>query len=1325
MAPVHFAARYGTDRVTTENLVSTLMNSMNNPLQQDKFGNTVVHHAILNGDPEVRRALTILVVHLEITVGLVIKTKFKWKDLRKTTNHQKHDGLHLASEKGYGEVIEILMREGKAEAKYQNKQNMNALHIAVKEKKPECVDMILKLISEQKDSYKDLTKILNEEDKKGNTPLCIGIEKKYDDIVHLLLEKQKEVGFQKKEGLLNFCAKHGNIEIMADLYGHFKLADNEEINVDYPLHFAIEANNREIVQLLIEIGADINRNIGGKVSLEVAIEKGHSEIVDILLVHKQLDWQKFSLKKNVRQINLLHYAVRSGKSIVIEDLLKFLMKKNNNLCTKMLTGKDHEEGNTPLHFACNSPSFLKEEIESFVEYYRRQDVRLHELKNDNGHTPLHLASISGNIEFVKALCVMQTEGGKSDMDMELIEVTDIDDNKAMHVAAKYKQPDVLDFLLRCSQDHKPTNSYGKTPLHCASESGTVECVEKILSLVDEKNRKCGSKKIVNVDNKDSQGNTSLHLASRNGFDKIVKRLLDSGGDVMIIDQKGRNALQLAIEKEQEKVVETIIESKSWMKSLRASYTIHRGFQHVLDTPMRLLIRNLPEMAERVLDRCREVSINAKDQKEITNYNFEYLEDTFRYKLKEEDDKKLYKHVDNLKETIDFNEEDIEEDGDFAAPYTYYGDIFVSNHPLMVINNYKQQNLLQHDVTSTLINRKWNHFGKWFYYFNFLFYSCFLATLTTYVLSSQPYNPQMYPNLYQCSPYFSDHQFDNKNQTYLFPEEVFQGSRDTLNYGSRTILVVLTFIRFLSIVIGHEFKIVWETTVKVCFILKEFCLLLVSPFLSKKKKKTQEEKEAIKIEVPSQNLFYFFLKQEWALIFDLAVYIQALVIAFNETYVIETPEHPQLRTYLRSCFQWQVSAACVTLAWINLLVYMRQMSLVGKYIIILNDIIYTFVTFVVIFIIFVIGFTFGFYLLLHTQGSFETISTAFMKTLIMMSGEFDYGDIFFPDGEASAPFPTITYILFIVFFILLALILLNLLVGLSVSDVAIFVEVADLKKMSMRLKFVLNMEHFYRQWSRLFAHRKLPLFIKKILQILGKIFPAVRRITTWKKESDLNGDNHIGKMWKQVIADNVQEEKKNDLVELKHKTELIEERIEQIEKDIIKTMKQLKEINFEARKNDKERKIEIQETLALIKAMEEKGEVEKEKRKKEAQETKELIISLKENRENDKKETLALIKAMEERREREKEEIKKEAQETQALIRYLEKKRQNEKKEGKKQSKADGKKMKNIEDNVGEILDLLRRRRSELDDDEFRRTTENDQNQNTETRNLPSSHYILI
>ena len=70
------------------------------------------------------------------------------------------------------------MREGKAQAKYQNTQQMNALHTAVKENKLDCVEMILKLTSGQRDAFMDLTEILNQEDERENTPIRIAIEKK-------------------------------------------------------------------------------------------------------------------------------------------------------------------------------------------------------------------------------------------------------------------------------------------------------------------------------------------------------------------------------------------------------------------------------------------------------------------------------------------------------------------------------------------------------------------------------------------------------------------------------------------------------------------------------------------------------------------------------------------------------------------------------------------------------------------------------------------------------------------------------------------------------------------------------------------------------------------------------------------------------------------------------------------------------------------------------------------------------------------------------------------------------------------------------------------
>ena len=48
MAPIHFAARYGTDSKDTVKTIKLMMKFMENPHQEDEFGNTVLHHAILN-----------------------------------------------------------------------------------------------------------------------------------------------------------------------------------------------------------------------------------------------------------------------------------------------------------------------------------------------------------------------------------------------------------------------------------------------------------------------------------------------------------------------------------------------------------------------------------------------------------------------------------------------------------------------------------------------------------------------------------------------------------------------------------------------------------------------------------------------------------------------------------------------------------------------------------------------------------------------------------------------------------------------------------------------------------------------------------------------------------------------------------------------------------------------------------------------------------------------------------------------------------------------------------------------------------------------------
>ena len=210
----------------------------------------------------------------------------------------------------------------------------------------------------------------------------------------------------------------------------------------------------------------------------------------------------------------------------------------------------------------------------------------------------------------------------------------------------------------------------------------------------------------------------------------------------------------------------------------------------------------------------------------------------------------------------------------------------------------------------------------------------------------------------------------------------------------------------------------------------------------------------------------------------------------------------------------------------------------------------------------------------------------MKTLIMMSGEFDYGGIFYPEDEIPGlgpPFPDMTYAFFIIFFILLALILINLLVGLSVDDVSNYIELSTLKQTSMKLKFVLDTEliltgavgntlrrffswlknslrRFF-SWlgnlcncckSKSIKSKKSKPSKSKLRKFISSIFRPLKlgKLTV---EEDEYVDNHSFKMWKQVV----EEKKENEMEVLKQELKEMKDLLLKERKDRSSQIKELK------------------------------------------------------------------------------------------------------------------------------------------------------------------------
>ena len=1120
MAPIHFAARYGTDAEAIERTLSTLENYHQKDECKDEFGNTVLHHAILNS----------------------------------TTDSK---AVEIAMKKGY-----------KVEAR--NKRKMNALHVAVKEKSLVSMRLIL-----AKTPEKRIENIIKDRNIDNEDCIMIGIKDKEKNIINTLLNEHSKFGFDentKKEWMI-CCADFGDFDIMTYLYEVLEIQGNERLIFE-SLCSAIKSNQEEIVGCLIgKVIRDEEKNN----LLELAMKSGHPDIFEFLV-------ERFDLKEKQPFINFdfnfIRHAVTSGNIQMVEILYEFLSKNHSDLCTKMLKEQKFDDGSTPLHEACDTNSKLNSlEISKIVEIYGKGEIPLEVLKNDKKQTPLHLSAKCGRLEHAKALLRVK----RNEI---LLNSEDDRGNRAVHTAAEYSKEEVFEFLLD-KTNYKHLNSFGRSLLHVIAEFGSEKCFDILVKHVEK--RISGDKLLkneINIDSKDYQENTPLHLATQNGHQEIVRKLLKLEANVLETNEKGENAFEVAIESQQANIIQAFIESISWKESLRAGFVKDIGGKRkVLDTPMRKLIRKFPDIAEIVLNNCKEEKQKTLDQPRTTKYIFEFLEDTYKYRYEKESDHADASYIHVTKD----KKEQRDSRGDFAKRYTDSGDMFFENHPLMTINNYKQQKLLMHDVTKNLINTKWDSFGYKFYYINLGFYCLFLTALTINVMTS--IWPQEYPALYSCSSYFDDHKFTKPNQTYILPETVLH--RATLNYASRASVWVFVAIRLVSVFIGHEMKIPFK-------VFRKLDMGMGRP----------------------TNLFYYFLKEEWGFFIDMTVYLLSAIIATAGFYDPTLEDGKKLETYLKPCWVWRISAGTITIAWINLLLYMRQMPIFGKYIIILNDIIYTFIKFVVIFIIFVISFTFGFHVLLNGGGGggkFDHFQDAFLKTMTMMSGEFDYGDIFFPeDGSSPAPYPDLTYAFFMIFFILLALLLMNLLLGLTLNDVSILVEVASIKKMSMRLKFCLNLERMIWKWEYVErSHgKKWKCFrfpddndnLVTFVLVKMKIYKVARNVNCFRDLFDqvnnkivdkmVREDNEVqldprSRMWKQVIRENVMEDKKNEIEELIVKTDKIEKiavnKIQEIDDQMKEVddrvkyshtiiVKNLHKIDERAKKDHEKRKLELQKMM---------------------------------------------------------------------------------------------------------------------------------------------------
>jgi hypothetical protein len=196
--------------------------------------------------------------------------------------------------------------------------------------------------------------------------------------------------------------------------------------------------------------------------------------------------------------------------------------------------------------------------------------------------------------------------------------------------------DIVTLLLNSGADAHACDINDWTPLHVATQCSSQEDDNKERSKCIERLVKSGN---ANINAVTIRLDTPLHIACEYGSSELFTCLLQLGADLLETNIDGYNCLEVAIMQGNEEVVRFLIEHKHSFELMRNAQIreIKRGWgffsirRHIVDTPMRKLIREMPKMASLILDKCSIKVGNKRTSVYNQIYVYEFLDDQYTVK----------------------------------------------------------------------------------------------------------------------------------------------------------------------------------------------------------------------------------------------------------------------------------------------------------------------------------------------------------------------------------------------------------------------------------------------------------------------------------------------------------------------------------------------------------------------------------------------------------------------------------------------------------------------------------------------------------------------
>ncbi|XP_067874576.1 uncharacterized protein bcl3 [Heterodontus francisci] len=161
------------------------------------------------------------------------------------------------------------------------------------------------------------------------------------------------------------------------------------------------------------------------------------------------------------------------------------------------------------------------------------DIAMATRQDEDGDTPLHIAVVQEDVKMIEKLIQLLLLG-KKDLDIyNNLRQT------PLHLAVITKQSNIVRQLVNNGASRVLLDRNGQTAVHLASEHGSLACLQSLLG---------SGRENVDLEIRNYDGYTPLHVAVNSRHKELVALLLDQGADVDAVDIKsGRTPLVHSVE----------------------------------------------------------------------------------------------------------------------------------------------------------------------------------------------------------------------------------------------------------------------------------------------------------------------------------------------------------------------------------------------------------------------------------------------------------------------------------------------------------------------------------------------------------------------------------------------------------------------------------------------------------------------------------------------------------------------------------------------------------------------------------------------------------